>query len=1017
MPPLRTHVSSTYGVVCAWLCLGLMSPPSAEALFGFEPRVGGTGKKGSVLFFPRIDLRWDASGTLVQDTFIRLDNDATTPVDILSFYLRAEPPSACVASYRWLYNSFSLVGNQPVYWSAHTGLPLGIAPFSVFSAGMPHGCPDPDNPGGRMLRGALVVIAVNADTTSGIEINHNHLYGDATIVNYAEQSAMTYGAYAFQYIGPAASGQPTGTPGELNFDGVEFERGPGMLLGAFNPPDSTALDAAGQQVRVLSTDLALLPITLDLRQDGSNSPVDVMASVQDADGVAFDNGQHSFTLCDQLRLANFPAPNVFSFPATDAAAAHLVGSQPLLGVVERRIQFGQGPTARIERAGETLTGASGQNGMVRFDVIPIEELQPPGGGAPRGEVRASHAAPQPAPLSRASGQGVSDAPATQGNDGADDDSPLAGVTDGRGGVSSTGSLLVFPDVEATWHDLDADMVVEPEELASDTFLTITNTHVLLDVRVRITYMQGDAPLVAGGGERAHAGYNSITQTVALRPGESIFWSLARGTPGHAGALHPLRKWDELDPGTPPGRPHPFLVERRVIRGAVLAWAVLDSCEEASFNHLFGDALRIDYGRQAAAEHLPYAFRAILDIDGANLPFEGSLALDGVKYEQAGAELVMSSFASGATPLSWGGTTVVSESRQALLSLGGFLLPSFSPPTTRARFEVWNQNSTRFTGMEFCLRAFASYLGADSPSAIDYFPFGVLQTNSGRARIDGLSGGACSGGVAMPLGGVVEEIHTFSGARSPLTSSTMRLLGFESTSMSTTMLTNAECEVYTLDSDGDRVPDIYDTCPGARDWEDCDGNGIANACEPDCDNDGRPDPCATQPGGSNVFVRLNSTGTNAAFAALGPAEVAASDAFTLALWLRCEYKPTTTAILTFDNIAAADQLRFYVDPTTDTAIVDRPGLTLCQFNFRPHYGRWIHWAFTYDVASQAASCYVNGALVDQFAGTIPEVAPFNLVYVSGNSALGPSTHLRGDIDELKIYSRALAPAEVLASAAV
>ncbi|MGE0479383.1 MAG: hypothetical protein AB7Q17_02815, partial [Phycisphaerae bacterium] len=32
-------------------------------------------------------------------------------------------------------------------------------------------------------------------------------------------------------------------------------------------------------------------------------------------------------------------------------------------------------------------------------------------------------------------------------------------------------------------------------------------------------------------------------------------------------------------------------------------------------------------------------------------------------------------------------------------------------------------------------------------------------------------------------------------------------------------------------------------------------------------------------------------------------------------------------------------------------------------------------------------------------------------------LGPSTHLRGDIDELKIYSRALAPPEVLASAAV
>ncbi|MCP4590202.1 MAG: hypothetical protein GY842_05635, partial [bacterium] len=47
--------------------------------------------KGSLLIFPKVELRWDASGQLIQDTFIDLTNDYPDDVRVRVYYVNGDP--------------------------------------------------------------------------------------------------------------------------------------------------------------------------------------------------------------------------------------------------------------------------------------------------------------------------------------------------------------------------------------------------------------------------------------------------------------------------------------------------------------------------------------------------------------------------------------------------------------------------------------------------------------------------------------------------------------------------------------------------------------------------------------------------------------------------------------------------------------------------------------------------------------------------------------------------------------
>ncbi len=215
---------------------------------------GSVSKKGSLLFWPKVEIKWDVNGRVIQDTFIELTNDFPGYVFVHLFFVNGDgpidpvlvgnPPITIERGHPGWNNTnmqIVLTANEPTFWSALTGGPKGVSPFTVLDWGDPPGRPDldSDNPGDRVLRGFIVGWAVNLE---GHEIRWNHLAGAAMIVNYPDATASQHGAWAFQCVDGSLPGEECGsTPGLLNMDGREFDACPANLLLDFYASGSTAL--------------------------------------------------------------------------------------------------------------------------------------------------------------------------------------------------------------------------------------------------------------------------------------------------------------------------------------------------------------------------------------------------------------------------------------------------------------------------------------------------------------------------------------------------------------------------------------------------------------------------------------------------------------------------------------------------------------------------------------------------------------------------------------------------------
>jgi hypothetical protein len=215
--------------------------------------VGMPGENGSLLIWPKVEVRFDFAGQVIRDTFLELTNDGIEQVSFQLYFVNGEAPTDAVVDFGgaiierahsgWNFTDQQIVltPNEPTYWSAHTGLPKGMTPFSNLDGGPPAGRPDPDprNPGGRIVRGFVVGWAVNVD---GREINWNHITAGAKILDYREASGEDYPAWAFDCVsGVADLAECDATPGRLLMDGMEYDAAPEKLLFDFFTPGSAAL--------------------------------------------------------------------------------------------------------------------------------------------------------------------------------------------------------------------------------------------------------------------------------------------------------------------------------------------------------------------------------------------------------------------------------------------------------------------------------------------------------------------------------------------------------------------------------------------------------------------------------------------------------------------------------------------------------------------------------------------------------------------------------------------------------
>jgi hypothetical protein len=284
-------------------------------------------KKGSLLVYSKIELKWDAAGRLKQDTILTIINDYPEDVHVQWYFINGDEPLDAVISpappfgvlerahrgWNWMDCQNELTEDESTYIAMSSGRPMGCQPFTALDPGTPPGRPDPDAPPGhRMLRGYAIAFAVDA---SGDKISWNHLSGGGNLVDYSLPAAWDYGAYAFQKANKPVGEPTTSPPGTLNLDGLEYDQCFDKLLFDFFAVGSTAYSKPAQGVTVtLDTDLTLFPVSADLRQDvEGRGPVTTKAKfdIWNENEDFLSGTTRCITCWDQALLSTYDPPNNF----------------------------------------------------------------------------------------------------------------------------------------------------------------------------------------------------------------------------------------------------------------------------------------------------------------------------------------------------------------------------------------------------------------------------------------------------------------------------------------------------------------------------------------------------------------------------------------------------------------------------------------------------------------------------------------------------------------------------------
>jgi hypothetical protein len=281
---------------------------------------------GSLVIYPKVEIKWDAAGNVIQDTVLRITNGYFEEVNVQLYFVNGDEPLPATLTERahpgcnWAGCQIHLTRFQTTFWSALTGLP-GACPFTVLEGGSPPGRPDPEHPGDRVLRGFIYAWAVDA---FGREMNWNYLHGNATLLNSRDGAGWGYSAATFRAL-IGARGDTLPEPGVLRLDGNEYTMPPNVLLFDFFAAGEIDL---GGFLQFIDTDLTLMPVTQDLRQE-TNGPITTKAhfDIINMDEVRFSGTTRCITCWDQTLIRNYSPPNNFLLENihTDVGTARIDG--------------------------------------------------------------------------------------------------------------------------------------------------------------------------------------------------------------------------------------------------------------------------------------------------------------------------------------------------------------------------------------------------------------------------------------------------------------------------------------------------------------------------------------------------------------------------------------------------------------------------------------------------------------------------------------------------------------------
>jgi len=354
---------------------------------------GQPGVKGSFLIWPNVELKWNAAGQLIQDTFITLSNDYPEYVHVQLYFVQGDPPLPANPQtgerphpgWNRVDRGLVLTHNQPVYWSVATGAPLALGSFTVLDPGTPPGRPDPEDTGERGLRGFIVAWAVNE---AGHEIRWNHLTGAATLVHYGRRTAWEYPAWAFSARRVEHEQEPYDcteldsngvchnaavVPGRLDFDGFQYDAGPDQLLFDFFASGVTLVSR--ERSATVETDLTLCPLDQDLRQEtAAPTCTALVRMIWNENETSFSDAPVCLAQWDQRLLSAYGGHFLPALLQTRAGRARLdavanpacPGSRAtaLVGVANRIITF---PSGRPAMTGDALHQLGKQPAALRYD--------------------------------------------------------------------------------------------------------------------------------------------------------------------------------------------------------------------------------------------------------------------------------------------------------------------------------------------------------------------------------------------------------------------------------------------------------------------------------------------------------------------------------------------------------------------------------------------------------------------------------------------------------------------------
>lgn len=374
-------------------------------------------EKGSLVIWPKVELRWDSNGQLIQNTILSLTNDRNAPVQFQAYYVQGDPyleevdgvdggVADCIhLGWNKLDVAFQLTANQAIAWSLVNGQVFGgpqIANFRSLDNCNPPGRPDPENTNDRVLRGYVIGWAVNLD---GEEIHHNHLKGEATIINYRDAAAWEYSTYNHQAIVGTQGQQLDEASGDLNDDtvgvleiGTEYSPAYNTLLLNFVAVGSPAFTSGANMVGGVNTDLTLMPMDQDLRQGGEPVMTKATVTIWNSNEIKISELDQCIFCWDERLLSEYQVPNSFlvenlgtdfgkaRFEDTASAVCDtgdiITIASPLVGVAVRQMNIdpaGAAPPG-VAYAGTHLIGSGTANATIAYiangDSEPLIDVTP-----------------------------------------------------------------------------------------------------------------------------------------------------------------------------------------------------------------------------------------------------------------------------------------------------------------------------------------------------------------------------------------------------------------------------------------------------------------------------------------------------------------------------------------------------------------------------------------------------------------------------------------------------------------